>query len=138
MNRQDLQLLSELRVTEAKILLAAGYYSGSYYLMGYSIECAIKSIIAKKTQQYDFPNKDLALNSYSHDYTRLIQTAGLWNAFTQAIAKNQQLQLNWLIVKDWNEGKRYTNTITSQEAQDFHDACTDLTNGVLQWLKNYW
>lgn len=138
MNRQDLQHLSILRIEEACVLINAEYYAGGYYLMGYSVECAIKAIIAKNTQQYDFPNKERALNSYSHDYTKLIQTAGLWNTFKLALEHNPKLQLNWLIVKDWHEGKRYTNAITMQEARDFHDACTDSINGVLQWLKHYW
>ncbi|MET3133109.1 hypothetical protein AAKU55_003391 [Oxalobacteraceae bacterium GrIS 1.11] len=29
---------------EAKVLLNAGNYAGSYYLMGFAIECAVKAI----------------------------------------------------------------------------------------------
>jgi len=43
MNRDDFQLLSKLRVAEAKALLDAGLYTGSRYLMGYAVECALKA-----------------------------------------------------------------------------------------------
>lgn len=39
MNRDDFQLLSKMRVAEAKTLLDAGQYTGSRYLMGYAVEC---------------------------------------------------------------------------------------------------
>jgi hypothetical protein len=40
-NRADLQQLAETRLREAKVLLDAGEWSGSYYLCGYSVECAL-------------------------------------------------------------------------------------------------
>lgn len=57
MNRADLQNLAELRINEAKLLLDRGFYQGAYYVAGYAIECALKACIAKKTQQFDFPEK---------------------------------------------------------------------------------
>ena len=48
MNRQDLQKLPRTRAREAKVLLDSGRFSGSYYPIGYAVECAIKSAIAKQ------------------------------------------------------------------------------------------
>jgi HEPN domain-containing protein len=58
MNRADFQKLTQLRLAEAKVLLDSNRYEGAYYLMGYAVECALKSCIAKQTKEYDFPAKD--------------------------------------------------------------------------------
>ncbi|HEX7677842.1 MAG TPA: HEPN domain-containing protein, partial [Thermoanaerobaculia bacterium] len=66
MNRQDLQWLARTRLSEARVLLAAKKYDGAYYLAGYAVECALKACVAKKVRKFDFPDKKLALDSYSH------------------------------------------------------------------------
>jgi hypothetical protein len=67
MNRKDLQALSQLRAREARYLLKGGHLSGAYYLLGYSVECALKACIAKRVQRYDFPDKQLAQEVYTHN-----------------------------------------------------------------------
>jgi hypothetical protein len=63
MNRTDFQQLAELRLREAEALLAAGLPDGAYHLAGYSVECALKACIAKRTQLHDFPEKKLVNDS---------------------------------------------------------------------------
>ncbi len=138
MNRQDLQRLSILRSREAKVLLDWGSFSGSYYLMGYSVECAVKAAIAKQVKRYDFPNKRFANDSYTHDLKSLLQTAGLWTMLEAAMKATPALALNWAVVKDWNESSRYILTTSEGQARDLYSACTARTNGLLAWLKNYW
>lgn len=138
MNRQDLQSLSRLRAREAKVLLDAGNFAGSYYLMGYAIECAVKAAIAKQTKRYDFPNKKLANDSFVHDLKSLMQTAGLWSSFDTAMRAAPALGVNWAVVKDWNESSRYILSISEAQARDLHSACTARTHGLLSWLKNCW
>lgn len=137
-NRQDLQRLSRIRASEAKVLLDGGNFAGSYYLMGYAVECAIKSAIAKQTKCYDFPNKQLAADSYKHDLKSLMQTAGLWPAFEVAIRSNPSLADNWSVVKDWNEASRYILSVSDARARDLYSACTAKTDGLLSWLKKCW
>jgi len=50
-DRKDLQTLSTIRLKEATALLKAGLFDGSYYLAGYSVECALKACIAPGTQR---------------------------------------------------------------------------------------
>jgi len=138
MNRQDLQRLSRARTREAKVLLDAGNFAGSYYLMGYAVECAIKAAIAKQTKRYDFPNKQLAIDSYKHDFKSLLQTAGLWNTLEAATRISPTLGDNWAVIKDWKETSRYDLSISETQARDLSSACTARTNGLLQWLKTYW
>jgi len=52
MNKTDLEGLVEIRVSEARVLLENEHYQGAYYLIGYSLECALKVCISKQVQQY--------------------------------------------------------------------------------------
>ena len=50
MKRNELQELASERLKEAQALLGAGFWSGAYYLSGYSIEFALKACIARQFQ----------------------------------------------------------------------------------------
>ena len=116
----------------------AANFAGSYYLMGYAVECAIKSAIAKQTKRFDFPDKQLAVDSYKHDLRSLMQTAGLWVVFEVEIRANPALGDNWAVVKDWSEASRYILSVSEAQARDLHSACTAKTHGLLSWLKKCW
>jgi hypothetical protein len=46
MNREQLQKLTKQRVKEAKILYENRCFDGAYYLLGYAVECGLKSCIS--------------------------------------------------------------------------------------------
>ena len=138
MNRSEFQTLAELRVQEAKKLLEGNCFEGAYYLLGYAVEFAFKSCIAKQTRRYDFPDKYFASTVYTHDLSSLLKASGLEQRFQIDTKKNATLELNWAIVKDWSEQNRYVAGITKQEANDFHSAVLSKPDGVLTWLQKRW
>jgi HEPN domain-containing protein len=138
MNRSDLQALAELRLTDARVLFDAGAFSASYYLAGYSIECALKACVAKQVKEFDFPDKRFVERSYTHNLTQLLDVAGLKSIFETAAAENDLLDWNWSVIKEWSESSRYAVDISARSAQDMLAALGDETNGVLPWLKRFW
>lgn len=138
MNRDDLQRITRLRVKEAKVLLENGYFSGAYYLLGYAVECALKASIAKQIKRYDFPDRKLINDSYSHELEKLLSVSGLKAELQKEIRNNQDLEVNWAIVKDWSVESRYFPDISETTARDFYSAVTARKNGVLSWLKKWW
>jgi len=138
MNRSDLQGVSRLRVKEARLLLDNGYFSGAYYLLGYAIECALKACITKQIKRYDFPDRKLVNDSYTHDLEKLLSISGLKAELQKETRSNPTLEVNWAIVKDWSEQSRYSTSISETQARDFYSAVTARKNGVLTWLKKWW
>lgn len=138
MNRKDFQQISRMRLKESSVLLKAGEYAGAYYLAGYSIECAIKSCIAKQTRRSQFPDKDLAFRAYTHDLWQLLGAAGLAVAFQNEMRTNAALEVNWTVVKDWKESARYDVIIPESQARDFYSACIAHNSGILSWIKKRW
>ena len=138
MNRSDLQELSQLRIREARLLLSSGYFHGAYYLSGYAVECALKACIAKQVKRFDFPDKKLATDSYSHDLERLMSISGMRPQFDTELKTNPDFALNWAVVKDWSEEARYLTTISSAQARDMYSAIVARSNGVMAWLKRRW
>lgn len=138
MKRDDFKMLSKLRRSEAKVLLDAGKYPGAYYLMGYSVECALKACIAKLVERYDFPQRDTR-DIYCHDLQKLLRSANLEAAYRAAVLHMPALAVNWATVKDWSEEQRYrVQPITKVETKDYYRACTARNNGVLTWIAKQW
>lgn len=138
MNRNDFRALSALRQKEAKALLDSGHYTGSRYLMGYAVECALKACIAKNTKRYDFPPLN-APKFYSHNLESLFELAGLKGAFDADLAAHRQLNVSWGAVKIWSEQLRYSSVpLTEVQAKDFHTACVARKYGVLTWIRKKW
>ena len=134
--RSDLQTLSRLRLREAKQLLGERLYPGAFYLAGYSIECALKACIARRTRRSEFPDLNVVKRSYSHNLAELLEVAELGSKLKAA--KDPALEVNWNTVRDWNEHSRYNPRITDVAARDLIKAISAPTHGVLSWLKKYW
>jgi HEPN domain-containing protein len=137
MNRTELQAVAAMRIDEAKTLLDAGHFSGAYYLVGYSVECALKACVARQVRRGDFPDKRLANEAFTHDLEKLVAVAGLKQGLETDRRANPSLEVNWAIVKDWTVETRYEVSISSAQARDLYSACVG-RNGVLPWVKKRW
>lgn len=143
MNRGDFQKLAEVRLKEARALLAAELPEGAYYLAGYAVECALKACIAKRTLQHDFPDKKLVDKSHTHDVERLMDAAGLSDLLKNDLAGNEELELDWETVREWSEQSRYDvfrgdTTGGLVTAQMLIDAVESKNGGVLRWIRQSW
>lgn len=138
MNKIDLQILVDIRVKEATVLLENKCYQGAYYLLGYALECAFKVCITKQVHENDFPNKQLANASYTHKLSELLGVAGLKQKLSKQENLDENFKLNWAVAKDWSETARYESVIEETKVKDFFEAVTHDQSGVLIWLKNWW
>ena len=138
LNRNDLQRLADIRIAEARTLLDSGHYSGAYYLTGYAVKCALKAYIAKQVREFDFPDRNLAIRSYSHKLQYLLKTALLDTALEQEGKSNPPLLSNWLVVQSWNVESRYKPDVSQDECRGLYTAVTDSANGILLWVKLHW
>ena len=125
-----------MRLEDAKTLLRGGRYEGCYYLSGYVVECGLKACIAKLTNRYDFPKKNLQ-NAYTHKLTELLKIARLEQEIAAEINRSREFSLNWEVVKDWKEQSRY-ELPTEHEAKDVFRAVSAGGDGVLRWIKQHW
>lgn len=137
MNRIELQRIAEERARDAEALLAAGQWSGAYYLAGYAVECGLKACIARQIGQHEFPDKELTQRCYTHNMEKLIEVANLNAVRVVDMAANTPRGKNWLVVKDWNEAARY-RIWTEFEARKLVNAVVDPSNGVLPWITGHW
>ncbi len=137
MNKNELENLADIRVKEAEVLLKAKCYHGAYYLAGYALECTLKACIAKQIKAFDFPDRKLTNDSYTHDLTKLLLTAGLKQELDEQEKLNKDFKLNWAVAIRWSEESRYEYAIGEQDAQNLCNAISDLSSGILPWLKKY-
>ena|SRR6185437_16837675 len=137
MNRRDLQELSRIRLKEANALLKLGLPDGAFYLGGYALECALKACTARTTQRGEFPDKNKAISSYSHDLLKLIKVAGLEEACLEQAAKDDEFRRNWDHVQSWSEESRYRRH-RPESARAMLEAIADRHHGVMSWIKQRW
>lgn len=139
MNRAELQQLAEDRILDAQALLVANRWAGAYYLAGYAVECALKSCILVRVNNSGviFQEKKFSEQCWTHDVEKLVELADLKVARDTDAASNPARDKYWLTVRDWDEASRYQQK-TQSKAQELFDAVNDNTNGVLQWIRNYW
>lgn len=138
MDRAQLQLLSDIRLRDARVLLQGGQFAGAYYLTGYAVECALKACVARQVRQFDFPDKSLANAAFTHDIEMLVKVAGLALDFENDRNANPALDLNWAVVKDWSVTFRYDVRIPETLARELYSACTARKHGVLPWIRIRW
>ena len=139
MNKTDLEQLADIRLAEAVALLnlTPPMPDAAYYLAGYAVECALKACIARLTNQGDFPDKQFALECYTHSIEQLVKAAGLKVQRDADLTANTDLKTNWDIVKDWTIESRYERS-TEHDAQALIEAVTHAVNGVLPWIRVRW
>ena len=91
LTRRELQVLADLRVKEAAILVKNREEQGGYYLGGYAVECALKACIAKKTKRHEFPPKRKYVDQvYSHELTSLLILAELKHQLEKDMKRNPE------------------------------------------------
>lgn len=134
--RREFQRLADLRAREALVRAQKRKQQGAYYLAGYAVEYALKACIARQTKRNEFPPKaDYVRKVYTHDLKDLLRLAGLEPQLQTDMNVNSALAINWSVVLDWNEEKRYV--VSGLKGKDI---CAALTgpNGVLTWIKQRW
>jgi HEPN domain-containing protein len=136
LNRKDFQLLSNVRLKEAKALLGVGLYNGAYYLAGYAVECGLKACIAKRTLRYDFPDRDVQ-GLYTHAPRKLLEKAGLAAELEAHVARDLLFRMNRDIVGRWSPESRY-NVHSREDAGALVSAVGERPHGVMLWIKRYW
>lgn len=137
MKRKDLKALARVRLREARALLAKREYAGAYYLAGYVVECGLKACIAKKTERYEFPDKNRAEKSWKHKADDLVKAAGLEALLNAEKWADKRFEVYWNVVKDWTETSRYEQT-DQRKAESLIRAISDRDHRVLRWLRHHW
>lgn len=137
LKRNDLQALARMHLNATRLLLDGGAFADAYYLTGLALECALKACIARATEEFEFPDRDRAKDSWGHDLAKLLSTAGLSGHLASRIGTDKPFEANWLTVKDWKVDSRYEQK-PEAEARNIYNATTNAAHGVLPWIEGYW
>lgn len=137
---EDLKLIAETRLKEAKALYKSGLYDGAAYICGYVVETALKARICKnlKIKEYPDDGKEKQIFS-SHDFDRLLLLGGLQNRISLASKRTKKLFENWSLLTNWRPEKRYTlGVYKKQDVKDLLEALEKGQYGFFNWVKKLW
>lgn len=139
MNRIQLQQLAEDRILDAQCLLAAGRWSGAYYLSGYAVECGLKACIMVHNENSGaiFEDRKFSEKCWTHELETLLGLANLTVALNTDGVANPVLYGNWILAKGWKETSRYDQKAQA-EAEAMYNAIANQPDGVLPWIRIRW
>jgi HEPN domain-containing protein len=138
LNRNKLRQLCESRLAEAQVLLDKQLWTGAYYFTGLAVECALKSCLAGAVKEYDFPDKEFVNQMYIHNLEKLFRLNGaLWAQLQADMVADTKLTVNWSIVRDWDDSRRY-DVVEELAAKGLFAAVTEQGSGVLEWIRRRW
>ena len=138
LTRDKLRRLSENRLEEGRVLLENKLWTGSYYMTGLAVECALKAYLAQAVQRYDFPDKNFVTRIYTHKLKELAQLdAAFWLELETEIKTDVKLRTNWSTVLLWNDENRY-EIVDEREATSLYTATTEMGTGVMEWIRRRW
>ena len=148
--RIEFQDLASLRLAEANVLLAQNYPDGAFYLAGYAVECALKSVICKTLNIDDFfdaysskphgakVKDDIVQKFKTHDYGTLLVLSGLYFNLEADLLQDSLLERSWSAIRlhTWSEQYRY-EIVTRKSVAEVDDFIKSV-NYLLQWIKKHW
>ena len=137
MTRKDFQALARTRLADAEALLQAGRFDGAFYLLGFAVECGLKACIARLIRRHEFPDKQMTIDSYSHDLSKLVRTAGLESALNAEMDADPYFYKNWLVAKDWSVESRYS-VPGNLKAEALRNAVNHRRHGLMRWIRQRW
>ena len=138
LNRDKLRRLSDGRLEEARVLLENGLWTGSYYMTGLAVECALKAYLAQAVQQHDFPDKNFVNRVYTHQIEELARLdAAFWQDLKTEMDGDVKLRTNWNIVLLWDDEYRY-DIVEQLQATSLYTATTEAGTGVMEWIRRRW
>jgi len=108
LSRAELQQLAADRILDAQALLTAQRWSGAYHLVGYAVECGLKSCILAHLDRTGILFKDRnylksLADCWTHELDKLVGIAGLTAELGIACGANRGLAGYWGVAKDWKE-----------------------------------
>src|ERR1700689_4671192 len=98
---QDLRVLAQERLDDAKALLNAGRYSGAVYVCGYVVELGLKRKICETLNWDEYPTDSQYKALKTHALEVLLHFSGV----KKLVIAN--LKPEWSVVSTWDPEKRY-------------------------------
>ncbi len=140
--RAEWRQLAEDRILDAQAHLVVGVdrWSAAYYLIGYAVECGLKSCVLARVAAHPeviFQERQFSNSAWTHDLESLLIVADLKATRDADAQANHALYTNWQHAKQWNEKSRYQQK-TSGEARRLFEAVADPNDGVMQWIRARW
>ena len=140
--RAKWQQLAEDRILDAQAHLvpAVGRWSAAYYLIGYAVECGLKSCVLALVGAHPeviYEERRFSPDAWTHDIESLVVLARLEVDRDADSAANPALYTNWQRVAEWTEESRYLQK-TRPEAERLFEAVAHPNDGVMQWIRLRW
>ena len=133
-SKAKLVALSDAKLADAKLLLAAGRGDNAYYLAGYSVELMLKAILSSQFKNNTIPERAVVRDAFVHDIEKLARSSKIDSDLKAMLDLDERFNGFWKTVLEWDPISRY-DAHSVQDAEDLVRAIDDAEHGVLKWLR---
>ena len=137
---EDLKKITNARLKAVKSLKESGDYDTAYYIIGYALECALKSVICKTLNFDNYPDMDgmgKKVETFkTHSFDLLLALSGMEKDFT--LNAPAERAYNWSqFTKAWVIDSRYQpiGIRTKEEIERMIKMLEENENGILYWIE---
>lgn len=143
----DLKKLTKARLNSVKILKKAQDWDMAGYLMGYVLECALKSATCKTLKLDEYPDNtksDEKIRSFfqTHSMDRLLIVSGASDIFKLTTITRKVFQ-NWSeftvnYPANWTEKRYEIGHWNKEKVEKCYNNLTETPYGILNQIKKRW
>lgn len=140
----QLKLISKARLKSAEVLMKAEDWDGATYMMGYVLECSLKSCVCKSLRLSKYPESRKTDSHFmTHNFDQLVVLSGMSDIFNISIVPTDIFQ-NWSdftkeFPGDWPAMRYDINRqqlFNDIKTKKLYNCLTDKPNGILSVIKN--
>ena len=139
----DLKNIALKRLESAEHLIKAGDWEGAAYMMGFSLECALKSAICKTLHLQAYPeytkNKEVASFFMTHKFDCLYVVSGLTDIFN--VNAGGDAYWNWSeftknYTGNWVETRYQLSNWDGQKVSGLFKYLSDTNHGIITEIES--
>ncbi len=128
--------LSDSKLADAKLLLAAGRGENAFYLAGYAVELMLKAILSGQFKTDALPDRTLVRDAFVHDIEKLARASKIEIHLKIKLDSDERFNGFWRKVLEWEPISRY-DPRSVEDAEHLVRAIDDAEHGVLPWLRGH-
>ena len=128
--------LADIKLADAKLLLASGRGENAYYLAGYAVELMLKAILSTQFKDDTLPDRALVRDAFVHDIEKLARSSKIDGDLKFWLDNDERFNASWKTVLEWDPISRY-DPRSIDDAAGLVRAIDDAEHGVMKWLRGH-
>lgn len=144
LDTKKLKLIAKKRLKTSITLMETGDWEMAVYMMGYTLECALKATICKRLRLTKYPEDKISdIKSFfmTHSFDRLLIVSGMEDLFSDRGPADVWYHWGQFIANyqgEWTAMRYETSSLSEKKVKTLYTHLTHTKHGILTKIKKRW